>query len=113
MTVILTASGASNMLQFSFIIMSMAISFSVNLLWGFVISSDLSDFVSGNQSLEDLGNHKRRQCFNVTIVNDNIPENEEVFTATLEKPLDESLSHIRILPGTVTITVLDNDGKCQ
>ena len=64
-----------------------------------------SDVVFGNKLLEDLGDHKRRQCFNVTIVNDNIPENDEVLTVTLEEPSKESVSHIQILPEILTITV--------
>ena len=66
--------------------------------------------MSGNQSLEDFGDHKRRRCFHVTILNDNIPENAEVFTVTLKSSI-ERISHIQILPAIVTITVLDNDGK--
>jgi len=72
-------------------------------------SSDFSDFMPENQLLEDFGNYKRRQCFNVTIVNDSISENDEEFIITLENPSNES--HIQIHSGMVTITILDNDGK--
>ena len=73
----------------------------------------MGDYVFENQLLEEFGDYKRYQCFNVTIVNDNIPENDEVFTVTLENPSNENRYHIQILPGIVMIRILDNDGRCQ
>ena len=64
-----------------------------------------------NQSLEEFGNSMRRQCFNVTITDDNVREDAETFTVTLEMAFNGSLSKILIHPAMVTVTILDNDGK--
>ena len=71
------------------------------------ISSDLQDFLPINQSLEGFGNSTRRQCFNVTITDDNVREDAETFTATLEKP--GSLPMVLIHPGNITVTIKDDD----
>ena len=80
-------------------------------------SSDSSDFVeltSTNRFLNEFGTHKRQQCFNVTIINDNIDENDETFTVVLAKPSNERNPHIRIHPGTIDITITDDDNcKCD
>ena len=73
------------------------------------ISSDLQDFLPINQTLEGFGNSKRRQCFNVNITDDNVREDAETFTATLEKPLNGSLPMVLIHPGTITVTIKDDD----
>lgn len=84
---------------------------------GLLSSSDSSDFVqltSVNQILNEFGKHKRRQCFNVTIINDSTDENDETFTVVLAKPSTERNPHIRIHPGTITITITDDDNrKCH
>ena len=84
---------------------------------GLLSSSDSSDFVqltSVNQILYEFGNHKRQQCFNVTIINDNTGENDETFTIVLAKPSTERNPHIQIHPGTITITITDDDNcKCH
>ena len=41
------------------------------------------------------------------ITDDNVRENAEMFTATLEKP--GSLPMVLIHPGTITVTIKDND----
>ena len=64
-----------------------------------------------NQTLEGFGNITRRQCFNVTITDDDVREDAETFTVTLEKPFNGSLPKILIRPAMVTVTILDNDGK--
>lgn len=64
-----------------------------------------------NQSLEGFGNSTRRQCFNVTIADDDVREDAEIFTATLEIAFNGSLPKILIHPAMVTVTILDNDGK--
>ena len=71
----------------------------------------MQDFLSINQTLEGFGNSTRRQCFNVTITDDDVCEDVEMFTATLEKPLNGSLPTVLIHPVMVTVTILDNDGK--
>lgn len=76
-----------------------------------LISSDLQDFLPINQSLEEFGNSTRRQCFNVTITDDDVREDAETFTVALEKPLNGSLPTVLIHPPMVTVTILDNDGK--
>ena len=72
-------------------------------------SSDFVELTSANQFLIEFSNHKRRQCFNVTIINDNTDENDETFTVVLAKPSNERHPHIRIHPGTITITITDDD----
>ena len=72
-----------------------------------LVSSDFRDFLHINQTLEGFGNSKRRQCFNVTITDDNVREDAETFTVTLEKP--GSLSMVLIHPGTITVTIEDDD----
>ena len=74
-----------------------------------VFPSDFRDFLSINQTLEGFGNSKRRQCFNVTITDDDVCEDAETFTVTLEQPFDES--QVKIQPGIVTVTIIDCDGK--
>ena len=77
-------------------------------------SSDTSDFIeltSAYQFLNEFGNHNRRQCFDVTIINDDIGENHETFTVVLAKPSNERHPHIRIHPGTITITITDDDNR--
>ena len=51
----------------------------------------------------------RRQCVNVNITDDAVREDAETFTVTLEKL--GSLPTVLIHPGTITVTILDNDGK--
>ena len=50
----------------------------------------------------------RQQCFNVNITDDDVREDAETFTATLEKP--GSLPTVLIHPGTITVTINDDDG---
>ena len=64
-----------------------------------------------NQTLQGFGNITRRQCVNVTITDDDVREDAETFTVTLEKPVNGSLPKILIRPAMVTVTILDNDGK--
>ena len=64
-----------------------------------------------NQYLEGFGNSMRRQCFNVTITDDNVREDAETFTVTLEMAFNGSLPKILIHPEMVTVIILDNDGE--
>ena len=72
-----------------------------------LVSSDLQDFLPINQTLEGFGNSMRRKCFNVTITDDDVREDAEMFTVTLEKP--GSLPVVLIHPGTITVTIEDDD----
>ena len=72
-----------------------------------LVSSDLQDFLPINQTLEGFSNSTRRQCFNVTITDDDVREDAETFTLTLEKP--RSLLMVLIHPGTITVTIKDDD----
>ena len=49
--------------------------------------------------------NNRRQCFSVTIVNDDIPENAESFTVTIEQ--DVPSPSVIVQPDVATITILD------
>ena len=71
------------------------------------LHADFRDFLSINQSLGGFGNSKRRHCFNVIITDDDVREDAETFTVTLEKPFTGNLL---ISPAVVTVTILDNDG---
>ena len=75
-------------------------------------SSDYVEITSTNQPLKEFSIHRRRQCFNVTITNDDMTEENETFTVILEKPSHESVPQVRINPGIVTITISDDD-QCK
>ena len=47
----------------------------------------------------------------MNITDDDVREDAETFTVTLEKPFNGSLPTVLIHPAMVTVTVLDNDGK--
>ena len=47
-----------------------------------------------------------RLCKNITITDDNVPENDETFTVILTD------SGITLSPDTATVTIVDNDGMC-
>ena len=47
-----------------------------------------------------------RLCKNITITDDNVPEDDETFTVTLTD------SGITLSPDTATVTIVDNDGMC-
>ena len=56
----------------------------------------------------------RELSFNVTIVNDNIPEDTEMFHVSLIlDPADQDRLGNRVIvsPDVATITIQDNDGK--
>ena len=72
-----------------------------------LVSSDLQDFLPINQTLEGFGNSTRRHCFNVTITDDNVREDAETFTVTLEKPGSPLV--VLLHPGTITVTIEDDD----
>ena len=56
---------------------------------------------------EPFNMNNRRQCFNVSIVNDNIPENAESFNVTIMNSVSTPL--VIVEPADVIITILDRD----
>ena len=70
------------------------------------------DYVAVNFLNEPFRGHpfntnNRQQCFNVTIVNDDIPENAENFTVTINHSMPSPL--VTVEPAFATITILDSD----
>ena len=59
-------------------------------------------------------NDVRQLSFNVSIVNDMIPEDDEDFTASLRlSPADQFMldNLVTVAPDLATVTILDDDGK--
>ena len=64
--------------------------------------------------LGPFSNSVRALSFNVSIVNDLIPEDDEDFTASLTlSPADRARlgNRVTVDPDLATVTILDNDGK--
>ena len=56
----------------------------------------------------------RQLSFNVSIVNDSIPEDDEMFSAslTLDPAAQDRLGNrVTVSPNVATVTIQDNDGK--
>ena len=51
------------------------------------------------------------QCYRLTIVNDNVVETNETFLVSLSK--DSPSSSVTILTPTLTVVILDDDGKIK
>ena len=54
--------------------------------------------------------------FNVSVVNDNIPEDAEMFSASLTfdpADQDEPVDIVTVLPDVAMVTILNNDGKLR
>ena len=67
-----------------------------------------------NFRLGPFNNSVRQLSFNVTIVNDSIPEDAEMFSASLTlDPADQARLENRVIvsPRVATVTIQDNDGK--
>ena len=67
-----------------------------------------------NFSLGPFSNGVRELSFNVSIANDDIPEDAETFSASLTlDPRDQARlgSRVRVSPSVATVTIQDNDGK--
>ena len=64
-----------------------------------------------NFTVGPFNNDVRQLSFNVSIVNDDIPEDTEMFGASLT--LDPAMSHycVTVSPGIATVTVQDDEGK--
>jgi len=69
----------------------------------------LTDFRLG-----PFSNSVRQLSFNVSIVNDVIPEDDEVFNASLTlTPADQATfgDVVTVAPDLASVTILDDDGK--
>ena len=56
----------------------------------------------------------RQLSFNVSIVNDSIPEDDEMFSASLTlDPADQAMlgNRVTVSPNVATVTVQDDDGN--
>ena len=53
--------------------------------------------------------NNRRQCFNVTIENDDRPEDAEIFIVIIRNSIQSDV--VIVDPDVVTITILDTDSK--
>ena len=70
---------------------------------------DLNSFRLG-----PFNNSVRQLSFNVSIVNDNIPEDAKMFSASLTlDPADQARlgNRVTVSPNVATVTIQDNDGK--
>ena len=78
-------------------------------------SLDSGDYSSlTNFRLGPFNNSLHQLSFNLTIVNDSIPEDAEVFSVSLTlDPADQARLGNRVIvsPHVATITIQDNDGK--
>ena len=78
-------------------------------------SLDSGDYSSlTNFRLGPFNNSLHQLSFNVSIVNDSIPEDAEVFSVSLTlDPADQARLENRVIvsPHVATITIQDNDGK--
>ena len=67
-----------------------------------------------NFPLGSFSNDVRQLSFNVSIVNDSIPEDAEMFSASLTLDLAGQArldSRVTVSPDVATVTIQDNDGK--
>ena len=66
-----------------------------------------------NMPLGPFGNSNRRRCFNVSILNDNLPEmSQENFMVNVQFcPGQPQPENVDINPSSGTTTIVDADGK--
>ena len=67
-----------------------------------------------NFHLGPFNNDVRQLSFNVSIVNDNIPEDDKIFGTRLTLyPADQArlANHVTVSPNVATATVQDDEGK--
>ena len=67
-----------------------------------------------NFRLGPFNNDVRQLSFNVSVVDDNIPENGEMFRVSLTlDPADQARlgSRVTVSPDVATVTIQDDDGK--
>ena len=53
----------------------------------------------------------RQQCFDVDIINDNIPELDKQFTVDLRNLPTSNFPRVRVEPDEATILIMDNDSE--
>ena len=71
--------------------------------------SDYGDLT--NYHLGPFSNDVRQLSFNMPIVNDSIPEDSEMFRATLSLEDDDQADFVTVSPDEAIITIEDNDGR--
>ena len=64
-----------------------------------------------NYRLGPFSNDVRQLPFNVSIVNDNITEDSEMFRATLTLDDDDQADFVTVSPDEAIVTIEDNDGR--
>ena len=67
-----------------------------------------------NSRLGPFNNDVRQLYFNVSIVNDNIPEDAEMFNVSLTlDPADQARfsNRVTVSPSAATVTIQDDEGK--
>ena len=76
----------------------------------FLAPGDYSNLT--NFRLVPFNNSVRQLSFNVSIVNDNIPEDDEMVSTTLYLADRERIGNrVRVSPNVATVTIHDDDGK--
>ena len=71
--------------------------------------SDSIDYISDDATELILYPEDPRVCFNVTIVDDDIYEQDERFSVILDSSMDEGEVTVTLM--SANITIRDNDGK--
>ena len=64
-----------------------------------------------NSRLGPFSNDVRRLSFNVSIVNDSITEDSEMFRATLTLDNDAQADFVTVSPDEAIVTIDDDDGR--
>ena len=64
-----------------------------------------------NYRLGPFSNDVHQLSFNVSIVNDNITENSEMFRATLTLDDDDQADFVTVTPDKAIVTIEDIDGR--
>ena len=65
-----------------------------------------------NMRLGPFGNNNRRQCFNVSILNDNVAETPENFMVNVQFcPGQPQPERVDIDPSSGTTTIIDDEGE--
>ena len=77
----------------------------------FIVTGDYTSVNFLNEPFRGrpFNTNNRRQCFNVSIVNDLTVENAESFTVTIRNSLPST--SVTVAPDEVMITILDRDGE--
>ena len=72
-----------------------------------------SDFITlvNSDVLEEFSDTMRRRCFFVSISEDSLFEDTEMFTVSLSMPSGQDIEQLRIDPELATVEIIDNDRK--